>query len=220
MSIEGVFFDFDGVIVDTESCWINTIQEYCSARGIELERRTLYSYLGDGDVQMLQYLSKCCDAAPQTLMTELRPIFRKKAEQLTLRPGIRDFMEFARENGLCLALVSNSTAPYIQTWLERLNLQNTFSSIVTRTPELSGKPAPDLYLAALSETGFPAHRVLAVEDSMLGLRAACAAGICAVAYPNEVTREEVTNNFELCADLGKISPQELISRTEQFYRKV
>lgn len=218
MSFEGLFFDFDGVIADTETCWVQTIASYCAARDIAFDRRTLYACLGDGDVQMLRYLGTCCNAAPEALLAELRPLFRQKTEQLTLRPGIRTYMEYAQKHALCLALVSNSTAPYIDRWLHKLGLQETFSCVVTRTPELPGKPAPDLYFAALQKTGLAAHRVLAVEDSMLGLRAASAAGVCAVAYPNEATREEVTKNFGLCADLGRISPQALMAQTEHFYR--
>ena len=220
MSIEGLFFDFDGVIADTETCWVQTIVSYCAARGIALDRRTLYSYLGDGDVQMLRYLGMCCGAASETLLAELRPLFQQRTEQLTLRPGIRTYIEYAQKRNLRLALVSNSTAPYIDRWLKKLGLQETFSCVVTRTPELPGKPAPDLYLAALQKTGLAARHVLAVEDSMLGLRAACAAGVCAVAYPNEATREEVTKSFSFCANLGSISPQALIDQTEHFYRQM
>lgn len=219
MSIEGLFFDFDGVIADTETCWVQTIVSYCAARGIALDRRTLYSYLGDGDVQMLRYLGMCCGAAPEALLADLRPLFRQKTEQLTLRPGIRTYIKYAQEQNLRLALVSNSTAPYISRWLNKLALRDVFSCVVTRTPEVPGKPAPDLYLAALQKTGLAARHVLAVEDSMLGLRAACAAGVCAVAYPNEATREEVTKSFGFCADLGRISPQALIDQTEHFYRQ-
>lgn len=219
MSIEGLFFDFDGVIADTETCWVQTIVSYCAAHGIALDRRTLYSYLGDGDVQMLRYLGMCCGAAPETLLAELRPLFQQKTEQLTLRPGIRAYIKYAQEQNLRLALVSNSTAPYISRWLNKLGLRDVFSCVVTRTPEVPGKPAPDLYLAALQKTGLAARNVLAVEDSMLGLRAACAAGVCAVAYPNEATREEVTKSFGFCADLGRISPQALIDQTEHFYRQ-
>lgn len=220
MSIEGLFFDFDGVIADTETCWVQTIVSYCAARGIALDRRTLYSYLGDGDVQMLRYLGMCCGAAPEALLADLRPLFRQKTEQLTLRPGIRTYIKYAQEQNLRLALVSNSTAPYISRWLNKLGLRDVFSCVVTRTPEVPGKPAPDLYLAALQKTGLAARHVLAVEDSMLGLRAACAAGVCAVAYPNEATREEVTKSFGFCADLGSISPQALIDQTEHFYRQM
>lgn len=140
MSIEGLFFDFDGVIADTETCWVQTIVSYCAARGIALDRRTLYSYLGDGDVQMLRYLGMCCGAAPEALLADLRPLFRQKTEQLTLRPGIRTYIKYAQEQNLRLALVSNSTAPYISRWLNKLGLRDVFSCVVTRTPEVPGKP--------------------------------------------------------------------------------
>ena len=78
MSIEGLFFDFDGVIADTETCWVQTIVSYCAARGIALDRRTLYSYLGDGDVQMLRYLGMCCGAASETLLAELHTFVIRK----------------------------------------------------------------------------------------------------------------------------------------------
>ena len=219
MSIEGLFFDFDGVIADTETCWVETIEEYCAAQKRPIDRKMLDLCLGDGDVGMLEYLSRCTGSTPEQLLDALRPRFREKTARLTLRPGIAAGICYAQEHALRLALVSNSTQSYLDGWLKKLGLENVFSCVVARTPQIPGKPAPDLYLLALQKTGLCPERTIAVEDSVLGLRAACAAGICAVAYPNEATRKAVADTFGLCVDLGMVSPQVWIRQTEEFYRQ-
>ena len=46
MKLEAMFFDFDGVVADTETAWMNCVCEYCEDEGIPIDREQLLSYAG------------------------------------------------------------------------------------------------------------------------------------------------------------------------------
>ncbi|MCI8464334.1 MAG: HAD family phosphatase [Lachnospiraceae bacterium] len=217
MKIEAIFFDFDGVIADTETVWMNCACDYCKDRGNLSDREILFSFAGDGDVELLRYLSEGGTFGQEEILTEIKGRFERASGKISIRPGIEEYLRFAREQNLKLALVSNSGQDYIDRWLERLGLQERFDCVVTRSVDIPMKPAPDLYLLALSRLGVRPEKTVAFEDSVLGMRAARAAGLRAVAYPNEVTEKEIHAQGFFCTDLGTIAPKELLTQIEKVY---
>ena len=135
-----------------------------------------------------------------------------------MRPGVQRYLEYAHSQGIALALVSNSRRPYIDRWLKRLRLTDWFDGVVTRDGTLAIKPAPDLYLKAVREMGTTPDNVIAIEDSVMGLKAALAAGLCAVAFPNQASEKLVKEFFPLCVALEHVAPQEFIRRVAAYYR--
>jgi beta-phosphoglucomutase-like phosphatase (HAD superfamily) len=87
-----------------------------------------------------------------------------------------------------VAVATNSNQSDTELALERTGLRPHFDAVVTREQYEHPKPAPDAFLTAARAVGVPPARCLVVEDSERGVRAAVAAGIRAVAVPNEWTR--------------------------------
>ncbi len=83
-----------------------------------------------------------------------------------------------------LGLASSSNRPVIDTVLERAGVSACFVATVSGDEVARGKPAPDVYLAAMAKLGVDPAAGVAVEDSSNGLRAAAAAGLHVVAVPN------------------------------------
>jgi beta-phosphoglucomutase-like phosphatase (HAD superfamily) len=83
--------------------------------------------------------------------------------------------------------------------LDRLALLDLFAVVVTREDAGRTKPAPDLYLTALSRLDVPASDALAVEDSANGVAAARAAGIRCIAFPNSVTARQDLSHADVLA---------------------
>ena len=65
--------------------------------------------------------------------------------------------------------------------LDRLGWRNNFDAIICGDSSRKGKPHPDPYLAALGILGLAADRAVAVEDSVIGVRSAHAAGVRVIA---------------------------------------
>ena len=88
------------------------------------------------------------------------------------------------ESGLRLAVASSSNRELIDAVLRRLELADLFAVTVSSEEVARGKPAPDVYLEAARRLGVDPARCVAIEDSASGIRAAHAAGMRVIAYPN------------------------------------
>jgi HAD superfamily hydrolase (TIGR01509 family) len=105
-----------------------------------------------------------------------------------LRPGIADYLAFAERRGLKRAIVSSASRRWIDMHLERLERAVGWDAIVTADhDEERAKPRPTLYLEALDALGVEPSEAIAFEDSPNGAKAARAAGIFVVGVPNPIT---------------------------------
>jgi HAD superfamily hydrolase (TIGR01509 family) len=102
-------------------------------------------------------------------------------------PGALAWLEDLQAKKVPRAVVSSSSHPWVDGWLEKLAMDGYFSTVVCRGDAPRIKPAPDLFLEAARHLGARPADCLVVEDSLNGLKAAKAAGMCVWAVPNRVT---------------------------------
>lgn len=217
MQIEALCFDFDGVIADTETIWFDCMYRFCRERNCGANWELLLDCVGDGDVRLLAHVRELTGLEDEEILSRVRADFYDRAEHLGTRPGVHAYLDYAKASGLKLALVSNSRGPYIRRWLARLGLSDRFDCVVTRDETLPIKPAPHLYLRAVQLLGVAPNRAIAIEDSLIGLRAALSAGLCAVGFPNALSKEAMRRHFSFCFDLAEVPPETLISCAERRY---
>lgn len=191
MSIEAVVFDFDGVIIDTETPDFTTWQDEFRDHGVELSRDLWSGYIGSS-VGTFDIYSHLEELTGQTLdRDEVGP--RRRGRYLEavnanpLLPGVMDYLSTARQLGLKVAIASNSSRDWVEGHVAHRGLGGYFEAIRTRDDVEALKPAPDVYLAALDAVGVPPDRAVAIEDSPTGAAAAVAAGLFCVAVPNGMT---------------------------------
>lgn len=110
--------------------------------------------------------------------------------KVPLRPGVARLIREADEAGLRIALVSNASqatlAPVLRFGLGS-ELSDRIDLIVSGEDVSKKKPAPDSYLLALDRLGLRASECIALEDSTVGLKAACAAGVATIVTTNANT---------------------------------
>jgi HAD superfamily hydrolase (TIGR01509 family) len=191
-TIEGVVFDFDGLILDTEGPVFRAWQEEFEAHGcapITIEEWA--SEIGTSDGLDLVDLIRTRATRPVDEAT-MQARRRMRRDELLLvevvRPGVTEWLDEADELGLPLAIASSSERGWVEHHLDRLGLLHRFRFLACfGDGDLAGKPAPDTYLAACSAIGVRPAAALAIEDSPHGVRAAKAAGMWCVAVPHEIT---------------------------------
>jgi HAD superfamily hydrolase (TIGR01509 family) len=104
-------------------------------------------------------------------------------------PYAREAVEFfACHPDLRIALCTSGSKNEVVCKLKKNNLGDKFDVIITKDDVLRGKPAPDIYLAAMEKLGFQGHECLAVEDTEHGLEAAKRAGAFCFAIPQEFSK--------------------------------
>ncbi|WP_371680444.1 HAD family hydrolase [Streptomyces sp. NBC_01276] len=109
-------------------------------------------------------------------------------ELVRLLPGVPGALERARAAGLRLAVASSSDGDWVRRWLRHYGLGRHFDAVVTGDDVTRRKPDPEAYLTAAAALGAEPGRCLAVEDSLIGVAAARAAGMTVVAVPTALTR--------------------------------
>jgi HAD superfamily hydrolase (TIGR01509 family) len=214
--LRALLFDFDGLILDTETPELLSWQELWAEHGQRFPVERLLAEIGTvggyGAMAALEQLAGPLDRAA----LEARRSARKRAliEIEQLRPGVIDYLEQARARGVATAVVSSSSRGWIDTHLARLERAGQFDAIVTADHDRErSKPLPTLYLETLELLGVAADEAVAFEDSPNGVRAAVAAGVFCVAVPNGVTASLSLADADLVvASLAELPFETLLAR--------
>ena len=191
MAVKALLFDFDGLIVDTESPSLAAWRWLYAQHGQELTLDRWAAAVGTvGGFDALAHLESLVGSPlERDVLNERRlahELMLLEAEQL--RPGIAEYLADAEELGLRKAIVSSASRRWIDRNLGRLERLYGWDAIVTADgDEARAKPRPTLYLEALDVLSLSAEEAIALEDSPNGVRAAKAAGLYCVAVPNAVT---------------------------------
>jgi len=187
-----VIFDFDGLILDTETpdyaSWQETYAEYGVALPLEAWAHCIGAPSGVFDP--VAYLEGLVGGTVdrQTIEETRRARFLELVNAQPLCEGVLDYLYAAREQGLQRAVASSATRDWVEGHLDRFGIREKFDCIRCVEDVAQGKPAPDLFVSVLEELAVAPRDALVVEDSPNGILAANGAGVYSVAVPNPVTR--------------------------------
>ncbi len=104
---------------------------------------------------------------------------------VALKEGARDTIQLLRTLGLPLAIGTSNHDDLASMALSQHDLYQYFTTIVTGTHDMLGKPFPDIFLKAAKQLGVEPEHCIVIEDTLMGVRAAKAAGMYAIAIRDE-----------------------------------
>jgi HAD superfamily hydrolase (TIGR01509 family) len=187
MAVEAVVFDFDGLLMDTESSSVASWRHEWRWHGLELDLATFFVDHG-GDVTEDRYAELAAAVGPgfdREASHARRVAHRDRLNAgLELSPGIAGWLGEARQRGLRLAVASSSPRAWVRGLLRGAGILPDFECLACGDEVGQPKPDPSVYLLALRRLGVPAASAIAVEDAPHGVAAARAAGLRCVAIPN------------------------------------
>jgi HAD superfamily hydrolase (TIGR01509 family) len=189
--IRALVFDFDGLILETETPSYDTWAEIYREHGHELPLDRWFDYIGreGGYFDAGDHLAALVGEGFDRAAVQLRRDSRKTEliDALDVMVGVREYVADAKRLGLRLAVASSSSRKWVLGHLERLRLDAEWDAVRTRDDVARTKPAPDLYLSAVAALGVAPREAVAFEDSANGIAAAKDAGLLCVAVPNALT---------------------------------
>jgi HAD superfamily hydrolase (TIGR01509 family) len=190
VNAEALVFDFDGLIVDTETSEFETVREVYVAHGIDLTIEEWSHRLGTHARHWADELEDAVGPLPdrEAMLLQRREVHHARAFAEPALPGVERLIAEAVDRGLKLAVASSSDEWWVSGHLERLGLLDHFACFGCHNDELRAKPAPDVYRHVCETLQVEPSRALALEDSLHGVRAARAAGLRCVAVPGALTR--------------------------------
>jgi HAD superfamily hydrolase (TIGR01509 family) len=222
MSLKALIFDLDGTMADTEELH----RQAFNAAFIRLElwwdwgplRYSELLEVSGGQDRLHCYVDSLkVPPAEKARLHAIVPVIHYtkseiyaellRAGQPPLRPGVKRVVAEARQEGLKVAVISSTASANARAILDNHFGKGEIDLLVSAEEVARRKPAPDLYLRALSLLRLPAEDCMAFEDSANGLRAARAAGLATVVTPSRWTMaQDFTGADFLLRDLSGFQP--------------
>ncbi len=185
-ALDGVIFDCDGVLVDSErisnGVWARLLTEIGLPMTTE---RSLSIFMGNSMARCIEIATEMLGQAPPDNLldrfhTDVTVALQRDLVQVD---GISTLLDALDAAGVRYAVASNGEHAKMRTTLGVTGLLarfegRRFSAMDVARP----KPAPDLFLHAAQQMGFDPLRTIVVEDSPLGVQGASTAGMTVIGY--------------------------------------
>lgn len=190
--IRAIVFDFDGLIVDTETSEYESYADMYRRHGADLPLSVWSQVIGtdmasvfDPYAYLEQAIGRPVDREP--FRAERRRLFDERMAAVQPLPGVVELIAQARRLGLAVGIASSSTSDWIEGYLDRFGIRDQFDCVRSRDHVAKVKPDPELYRQAAAHLGVRPEEAIAFEDSANGALAAHRAGLHCVIVPNPVT---------------------------------
>lgn len=213
--IQAVVFDFDGLIIDTETGRFDAFRETFRDFGVDLPF-DLYVKCVGGTYDIFNpysYLESRLNKSINRLEVEqlVMKKFRYIMSQKHLRPGVESYLISAKRMGLKIGMATSSSRSWVEEILNNYSILDYFDSIQTADHVRKKKPDPELYLKVLDSMGVSGTETIAFEDSVYGLMAAKSAGLYCVIVPNSMTKDLCFEHYDLrLSSMEEIKLEQLI----------
>ena len=189
---EAVFFDMDGIMVDSEPEWLESEKEVTAAFGYSWSEEDQVACLGGPLTKVGQYMFDKCkqQQSPQYFTQTLidTQVARMRGNTPTM-PGAIELVRELQLHGVKTALVSASPRNIVDAVLDNLG-HDLFPFSISSDDVAVTKPDPECYLKAASKSGSDISNCLVFEDSITGITAAKASGAYLIAVPHLVSVAE------------------------------
>lgn len=203
-NIEAVIFDLDGSLVDSMWMWRSIDIEYLGKFGIPLPENLQSQIEGMSFSETAVYFKEhfaIPDSIEKIKADWNRMAWDKYTNEVPLKPGIPEFLEDCKRNGIQLGIATSNSRELVENIAEVHKLRNYFSCIMTGCDVERGKPAPDIYLAVAKALNVSPEYCLVFEDIIPGILAGKNAGmrVCAVedtySIPDRAQKEELADYY-------------------------
>ena len=188
LKIEGVVFDVDGVLFDTERLTQQTWLAVSREMGWPQVGEAYLEFVGQNRADIFQKMEDLFGAEfPKDAFMaacSARSQARMETEGVPMKPGVGEVLELLRSRGVPTALATSTGRPRTKRRMEMTGLGPYFSAIITGDQVEHSKPDPEIYRAACQRLGVSPAKAVAVEDSPNGIRSALSAGMTAVMIPD------------------------------------
>lgn len=211
MEFSGVIFDMDGVLVDSEPLWREAMMSVFLGVGVKLSEEDCAATTGlrmdeviDRWYARFPWKGKSKEVLHEEVIDEVIRLIQLKAQPME---GILALLESLQKSNIAIAVASSSPLRMIEAVLDRFEIRSYFKAMNSAEQEEFGKPHPAVYLSAIQKLGIDVKKLVAIEDSENGMRAAQAAGLFTVVIPDpefavEALQQKADMTVRSAADLS------------------
>lgn len=185
--LQGVLFDMDGLMFDTERLGREGWLHAADRLGVDIPEEVIARMRGTGVERCREIFNRSIPGGLYDAAHELRLTYAEKSiaqNGVPVKPGLRELLGYLWQEHIPAVLATSTGRERAERYLEMAGVQNYFTAAVYGPEVKRPKPAPDIFLAAACVIGADPTRCVVLEDSPNGLRAAKAAGCRAIVVPD------------------------------------
>lgn len=200
--LKAVVFDMDGLMFNTEDLYDQVGQTILQRRGQNYSLELKLEMMGLPGNEAFEIMRKRCniDDSVEQLKKETDEIFEDLLHNIEKMPGLDELLSLIEEKAIPKAVATSSHRQFATRALGFFNLEPRFEFVLTGDDVENGKPNPDVYLLAAKKLRVSTENMLVLEDSLIGSRAAKAAGTFTVAVPTTHSRQSDFSHVDHVVD--------------------
>lgn len=204
-----IFFDMDGLLLDTENLYYETRWQILKRYGYPYTKKTHTHYIGKGFNDTIFRLKNLVgdEKLGQQIFTESMELFQTaiENEKLPLKQGALQLLTMLNEKGKSCYLTSSSSKEIIIQALQKTQIEGSFDKIISGEEVNRNKPMPDIYLRAVEIAQTNKRKALVFEDSKSGVEAAFQAGIDVIMVPDWLSpsKQEIDEAIAVLPNLSE-----------------
>lgn len=208
--IDGVIFDMDGTMFDTERMWATFWEPALAALGLPYREGLAEAARGTAGVTtrnvVRQFYGPNCDA--EAIVDSLHQVADEVffSAPVPKKPGLDALLAWLKARHIPMAVASSSREAMIRHNLDVWGLTQDFTAIVSGQHVAHSKPDPEIFLLTAQKLGVKPARCLVLEDSYNGVRAGAAGGFVTVMVPDLVPADDEMKRLYTmeCASLEEV----------------
>ena len=208
--IDGVIFDMDGTMFDTERMWATFWEPALAALGLPYREGLAEAARGTAGVTtrnvVRQFYGPDCDA--EAIVDSLHRVADEVffSSPVPKKPGLDALLAWLKARHIPMAVASSSREAMIRHNLDVWGLTQDFAAIVSGQHVAHSKPDPEIFLLTAQKLGVKPARCLVLEDSYNGVRAGAAGGFVTVMVPDLVPADDEMKRLYTmeCASLWEV----------------
>ena len=208
--IDGVIFDMDGTMFDTERMWATFWEPALAALGLPYREGLAEAARGTAGVTtrnvVRQFYGPDCDA--EAIVDSLHRVADEVffSAPVPKKPGLDALLAWLKARHIPMAVASSSREAMIRHNLDVWGLTQNFTAIVSGQHVAHSKPDPEIFLLTAQKLGVEPSRCLVLEDSYNGVRAGAAGGFVTVMVPDLVPADDEMKRLYTmeCASLEEV----------------
>jgi HAD superfamily hydrolase (TIGR01509 family) len=208
--LQGVIFDMDGVLVDSEPFIKEAGVRLFAEKGFTVRGEDFTPFVGTGEDHLLGGVAEKYGLPfdPRRDKARTYAIYLELIRgRLRPLPGVFSFLDACRARHLKVAVASSADTVKVEGNLHEIGLSpDTYDALVNGSQVERKKPAPDIFLTAATRLGLAPAACLVVEDAVAGVAAAKAAGARCLALTTSFPAESLTAADWIVADLTHAPP--------------
>ena len=197
--MNGIYWDCDGTLMDTETSYGLAWREHLSDFGLQISEEETRQWVGIDDRLVHSFYAKNVDLENfEKTMASLGKIIEGTLNEKLLFQDAKILLEETNNRGWTSACVSASPYELLKNKLIKANIFDYFSYVIGGDQVERNKPYPDIYNKAISE--LQTTKNIVIEDSPPGISSGKASGSYVVAIDRGIFSEDELNKADLIVD--------------------